>query len=126
MVASDRRQFQRLRLGRPILAMIDGESALVLDVGVAGAFVEHRGKFAPGARFRLTFRWQGEDLVFTCEVARSQVVRPSVSHTGVRFVDAVGNSNRRLQEMMATFIGHVLAAQRANASGDGTGESRSE
>jgi hypothetical protein len=121
-VGSERRQFQRLRLGRPILALIDGESALVLDVGVAGAFVEHRGSVAPGSRFHLTFRWQGEDLDFTCEVARSQVVRPSVSHTGVRFIDAVGNSNRRLQEMMATFVGHVLAAQRANASGDGTGE----
>ena len=122
MVPSDRRQFQRLRLARPILSRIDGESALLLDIGVAGAFVEHRGRFEPGARLRLSFRWQGEDLEFLCEVARSKIVRPSVSHSGVRFIEPVGDSDTRLQQMMATFVGRVLAAQRANASGDRGGE----
>jgi hypothetical protein len=122
MVQSDRRQFQRLRLARPILSRIDGESALLLDIGVAGAFVEHRGRFEPSARFQLSFRWQGEDLEFLCEVARTKVVRPSVSHSGVRFIEPVGDSGTRLQQMMAAFVGHMLAAQRANASGDRGGE----
>src|SRR5438477_5854729 len=77
MVPSDRRQFQRLRLARPILSQLNGESALLLDIGVAGAFVEHRGRFEPGARLRLSFRWLGEDVEFLCEVARSKIVRPS-------------------------------------------------
>jgi hypothetical protein len=118
MVSDDRRQFQRLRLPRPILALIDGENALLLDIGVNGAFVEHHGVLEPGSRFRLSFRWQGEELAFICEVARSQRVRNSVSHSGVRFIEAVGDSASGLQQMMATFVGRVLAAQRANASGD--------
>jgi hypothetical protein len=122
MVSSDRRQFQRLRLARPILSRINGENALLLDIGVAGAFVEHRGRLDPGARFHLSFRWQGEDLEFLCEVARTKIVRPSVSHSGVRFIEPVGDSGTRLQQMMATFIGRVLAAQRANANGDRGGE----
>ena len=124
VLEDDRRQFQRLKLARPIIAAIDGASALLLDVGVAGAFVEHHGRIEPGAHFSLTFRWQGDELEFECEVARTKVVRPSadaaavVSHSGVRFVDASAGSDEKLRKMMVTFIGRVLAAQRANASGD--------
>lgn len=124
MVSDDRRQFQRLKLPRPIIAEIDGQSALLLDVGVAGAFVEHRGKLEPGSHFTLSFRWQGDQLEFLCEVARSKIVRPSadatavLSHSGVRFADASAHSKQRLQEMMATFVRRMLDAQRANASGD--------
>jgi hypothetical protein len=121
----DRRQFQRLKLPRPILASIDGgDSALLLDVGVAGAFVEHHGTMQPGANFTLSFRWQDDELDFMCEVARSRVVRPAVdgegivSHTGVRFVDASAKSQQKLQEMMAVFVRRLIDAQRANAGGD--------
>jgi hypothetical protein len=127
MVASDRREFQRLRLSKPILALIDGQSALMLDVGVGGAFLEHYGEMTPGHRFRLSFRWQGTDVVFMVEVARSVIVRTPggdgkslVSHTGVRFIESIGNSEELLQQMIATFVGRVLAAQRANAAGDAT------
>jgi hypothetical protein len=125
MVANDRREFQRLNLSKPILALIDGQSALMLDIGVGGAFIEHYGEMRPGHRFQLSFRWQGADVIFTAEVARSIVVRTPggdgksiVSHTGVRFVEAVGNSEELLQQMIGTFVGHVLAAQKANAAGD--------
>lgn len=124
MVSNDRREFQRLRLAKPILALMDGQSALILDIGVAGAFLEHYGALESGDRFRLVFRWRGQDVTFECEVARSAVVRSPggdgqsvVSHSGVRFVEAVGDSQDRLQDMMATFVGKVLAAQKANASG---------
>src|SRR5436190_22887327 len=97
-------------------------SALILDVGIAGAFVEHYGKVEPGDRFRLKFRWRGNDVEFLCEVARTFVVRTpggdgknDVSHTGLRFIEPVGDSSEQLQDLMATFVGKVLAAQRANA-----------
>jgi hypothetical protein len=127
MVADDRREFQRLRLAKPILALMNGQSALVLDIGIAGAFLEHYGTMQAGDRFRLVFRWKGQDVEFDCEVARSAIVRSpggdgqsSVSHSGVRFTDAVGDSRERLQDMMATFVGKVLAAQKANATGSAT------
>lgn len=125
MVADDRREFQRLKLAKPILGLMNGQSALILDVGVAGAFVEHYGTVDSGDRFNLAFRWHGQDVEFVCEVARSVVIRTpggdgtsNVSHTGVRFVEAVGDSDDHLQDMMATFVGKVLAAQKANATGE--------
>jgi hypothetical protein len=124
MLPEDRRQFQRLRLSKPILAIARGNNVLVLDLGIAGAFIEHYGTAATGERFRLTFRWQGDDIEFECEVVRSVVVRAadaggySVSHTGVRFLEPVGDSAERLKDFIATFIGHVLAAQKANAAGE--------
>jgi hypothetical protein len=125
MQSDDRREFQRLKLAKPILATMDGESALILDVGIAGAFLEHYGEVGRGDRFRLSFRWRGHEVSFECEVARSVVVRTPggdgaslVSHTGVRFAEAIGRSQEHLLDMMATFVGRVLAAQRDNARGD--------
>jgi hypothetical protein len=123
-MATDRREFERLRLAKPILALLDGQNALILDIGVGGAFVEHYGAFKPGERFALLFRWKSEDVEFLCEVRRSEVVRGSgeatVSHTGARFAQSIGKSEERLQDMMATFVGSVLAAQKANAGADGS------
>lgn len=128
-MARDRRESQRLRLAKPILALLDGQNALILDVGIDGVFLEHYGTFDIGQRFRLLFRWKAEDVEFLCEVRRSEVVRGSgasaVSHTGARLVKAIGKSEERLQDMMATFVGRLLAAQRMNASGEVTAESES-
>ena len=125
-MASDRRESHRLRLAKPILALLDGQNALILDVGVGGVFIEHYGTFEPGQRFRLLFRWKAADVEFLCEVRRSAVERGSgesaVSHTGARFIQAIGKSEERLQDMMATFVGRVLAAQKMNASGDRASE----
>lgn len=119
----DRREFQRLKLSKPLLATMRSANALILDVGLAGAFLEHYGTAEPGERFDLTFRWQGEDVSFSCEVVRSGIVRApgegqsAVSHTGVRFVEARGDAQARLQNLIASFVGHILDAQKANASG---------
>lgn len=121
----DRREFQRLKLAKPILAMMDTANALVLDIGIAGAYIEHYGTAEPGHRFRLTFRWQGQDVEFQCEIVRTVVVRDpggdgksAVSHSGVHFVEPVGDSADRLQDLIATFVGRILSAQRANAAGE--------
>ena len=124
VTVDDRRTFQRLKLTKPILATAAGGNALVLDIGIAGAMLEHYGSPDPGDRFNLTFRWQGETVEFVCEVVRTSVVRTGsdgsspVSHTGVKFIEAVGDSEERLQDLMATFVGRVLAAQKANAAGE--------
>jgi hypothetical protein len=112
-----------MKLAKPLMAMVDGQNALVLDIGMAGAFVEHHGEVVPGARFTLVFRWHGEDVEYVCEVAHTEVVRESVggvsavSHTGVRLLKAIGDSESRLEDMMATFVGRILAAQKVNARG---------
>lgn len=132
MLPSDRREFQRLKLAKPILGVLGSANALVLDIGIAGAFVEHYGTAAPGERLDLSFRWKGEDVLFRCEVVRSTIVKQpggdgksTLSQSGLHFVEAVGDSSDRLQDLIATFVGRILAAQRANAAGEG-GQSAGE
>src|SRR5205823_5747182 len=73
---SERREFQRLHLAKPILAVLNGEqNALILDIGVGGGLIEHHGAVKSGDRFKIAFRWKGEDVRFHCEVARSRIVR---------------------------------------------------
>lgn len=125
MLQNDRREFQRLKLAKPILATMDSANALILDIGMAGAFLEHYGTTESGRQFDLTFRWQGEDVTFVCEVVRTTMVRQpagdgksTLSHTGVHFTKPVGNAAALLQDLIATFVGRILTAQRANAAGE--------
>jgi hypothetical protein len=125
MLPDDRRQFQRLHLTKPILAVARGASALILDLGITGALIEHFGESAPGERMQLAFRWMGHPVEFSCEVVRSDIVRVPgpdgihpVSHTGLRFDKPVGDSAEQLKDLIATFVGRVLAAQKANAAGE--------
>lgn len=129
MLRDDRREFQRLKLTKPILAQMRGSNALILDIGISGAFLEHYGTAEHGERFPITFRWQGADVTFQCEAVRSTVVRlpggdgkSITSHTGVRFVDATSEARALLQDLITTFVGRILDAQRANAAGE-NGES---
>lgn len=126
MIEHERRRFQRMKLARPILGSLDKESALILDIGLGGAFIEHRGTKKPGDKVTLAFRWQGEEISFGCEVTRTRALRPAagekegaMSQSAVAFVNPAGASLERLQTMMATFVGRILAAQKANASADG-------
>ena len=120
MSRDERREFQRLKLAMPLLALLDGHNALILDLGIAGAFVEHHGRLQPDARVRLTFRWQERDVEFVCTATRSSVVREQgksvVSQTALQFVEAIGDAEAKLQQMIATFVGRMLAAQKANAA----------
>jgi|ERR1044071_7190831 hypothetical protein len=126
----DRRHFQRLHLTKPILALARGSSALILDLGIAGALLEHYGEAAPGERMNLSFSWMGDKIDLACEVVRSEVVRPvggdhlsKVSHSGVQFIGADEESLEALKDLIVTQVGRVLAAQRANAIGELTSSS---
>lgn len=125
MSYDERREFQRLNLSKPILANLRSSNALILDIGIGGAFVEHHGTMSPGERFNLTFVWRGEEVAFVCEVRNTTVVRtqsgpdPAVSHTGVQFVEPVGDSAARLRDMIGSLLARLLEAQKANATGEG-------
>jgi hypothetical protein len=127
MTSNDRREFQRLHLAKPILGLLDNGNALILDIGIGGALIEHHGQAQPGERIKLLFRWRAHDVQFVCEVVRSRVTRERpgmqtvTSHTALHFVEPVGSSADHLIDMMATFVGKVLSAQRSNAHGAGGG-----
>lgn len=119
MSPNDRREFQRLNLAKPILALLDGQNALILDIGIGGALVEHYGQPALGDRMTLLFRWKSGDVAFVGEAKRTVVVRKTansvVSHTGLQFVEPQGDAEALLNDMIGTFVGKILAAQKANA-----------
>lgn len=100
---------------------MNGQSALILDIGLRGAFVEHFGDVRPGYSFTLSFRWQGDEIEIEGEVVHTNQVRASsaesgaVSHSGVTFVAMDKVTKARLEDMIATFVGKILAAQRVNA-----------
>jgi hypothetical protein len=125
MEQDDRREFQRLRLSKPILASMRSSNALLLDVGLGGAFVEHYDPVESGERFTLTFLWQGAEIQFLCEARRTTVVKKAaggeraVSHTAVEFIEPVGDSTRLLRDMIGTLVGRLLVAQKANAAAEG-------
>ena len=125
MPHDERRESQRLGLTKPILGVLDGGNALILDIGRAGAFLEHYGIVEPGKRFQVSFRWQAADVAFVCEVVRTTVIRSPagdgksvVSHTGVQFVEAIGDSTALLHDFMTDFVGRIVDAQLANAAGE--------
>src|SRR5207302_7478756 len=72
-----------------------------------------------GDRQRLLFRWKGTDVQFVAEVRRTTIIRKTanavVSHSGMSFIESFGDAEARLNDMMATFVGKMLAAQKANA-----------
>lgn len=110
-----------MKLARPILASLENDSALILDIGLGGALLEHHGTPKEGDRMTLKFKWQGEVVSFPCEVirttpSRSESSGKQTSESAVLFIDPSGTSLEKLQDMMATFVGRVLAAQRANAA----------
>jgi hypothetical protein len=121
MQANDRRIFQRLRLAKPILGTFDQQNALILDLGIGGAFIEHYGVTTPRLPCELLFPWKGQELKFKGIVARTFVVRVSgndvISHSGIRFTESVADSDLGLQDLIATFVGAILAAQKANKDG---------
>src|SRR5258708_30901188 len=116
MTSDDRREFQRLQLAKPILSQFGDANALILDIGVGGALLEHHGRAESGEQRLLRFRWKGEDIEFTVWVIRSRVVRqrPSMqtltSHPAVRFLASSRPAAHPLNGMIATSSGNVLAA----------------
>lgn len=128
MSGSDRRRFQRLSLANPAVATLSDGAALVLDLGVGGALVEHEGEISSGNKATLRIRWYQYEIDLTCEAVHSRLVNPStetrtaVSHSGLRFVDLSAETRHALQSMMATIVGRILAAQKANARGDYEGD----
>ena len=128
MPGSERRRFQRLNLANPAIATLGGGAALVLDLGVGGALVEHEVEIQPGGKATLRIRWYQYEIELASQVVHSRLVNPStgtrtaVSHSGLRFVDLSSGTRHDLQTMMATMVGRIIGAQKANARGDYEGD----
>jgi hypothetical protein len=89
----------------------DGKSddVLTLDLGLAGVFVECRGRLAAGQGVEIRFRLPGNDLevVARCRVAwwrdadTSRVSQALPAGAGLEFVELSDADHRRLREHIA-------------------------
>lgn len=120
----ERRRYGRVRLETPLSADFAGTRARVLEISVVGILIAHEGKLAPGTTHTLKLDWDGAMLEFVCRVARSTLWRlaksageRSIYHSGLRIMQAQGDSSLRLRELLAERIIRALEEQKANARG---------
>ena len=108
----------------PLSAQFAGTRARVLEISVLGLLIAHEGKIAPGTTHDLVIDWDGTELQFSCRVIRSTLWRlakaageRSIYHSGLRILEARGDSNARLRHLLAERIIRALEEQKANARG---------
>lgn len=123
-IAPERRRYGRIKLETPLVAEFAGARARVLEISVAGVLIAHEGKLASHTTHELSIDWDGARLQFLCRVARSTLWRlakstgeKSIYHTGLRILEAQGDSLTRLRQLLAERIIRALEEQKANARG---------
>lgn len=106
---TERRQYQRLHLTRPLDAWFGDFAVRLIDVSASGALVEYDGAIPADTRALLRFFWRGEALEILTETARREG-----RHSGLHFLE----DSERLRHVLAACATELLRAQEANARGD--------
>jgi hypothetical protein len=121
---TERRRYGRVRLEQPLPAQFGDTKAKILEISVVGILLGHEGKIPAGTTHELTFEWHQQKIEFICRVMRSTLWRlakrageKSIYHSGLRIMEARGDSLLRLREFLAERIIRALEEQKANARG---------
>jgi hypothetical protein len=118
------RRVQRVHLAHPVVARLGSASVVLVDVSLLGARVEHNMPLQAGARARLSFTWDDEELTIESRIVRSRLERFSVGadgltvyHSGLEFEEVPTDTKARLKAMIGRFISRALEEQKLNARG---------
>jgi hypothetical protein len=121
---TEKRQFGRIQLDRPLRGSLDEYPVWVVEVSVAGFLVEHNMRIAPAATRTIRVQWNEKTMEFGCAVARSTVVRlarnaseTSIYRSGIQILKSTGDSDRILRDFIAERVIRALNEQKANARG---------
>ena len=124
MESSRTRRVQRIHLATPIVARLGTTPVVLVDISLLGARVEHNVPLAAGAKARLQFTWDDEEIATDCRIVRSRLERFSVGadgltvyHSGLEFEDPTEHMRAKLKMMIARFISRALEEQKMNARG---------
>lgn len=122
----ERRQRQRLRLTRSLIARYGAQGVVVVDVHECGARIEHFAPLTPGRSASLTFDWQSSRIHVDAKVVTSRVHRfadgangGTVYQSGLEFASLSSEMAASLREVMATLIARSVAEQVSNLRGLG-------
>jgi len=98
----ERREFQRLQLDTPISGRFNDLAVDIIEVGVLGARILSEAELSEGAEGALQFEWMGVAIELDCRVMRSINAAPEPGfESGVRFARAIGESDRKLRDLLA-------------------------
>lgn len=121
---SERRRAERLKLDEHLSGTYDDQSVVILEVGLLGAQVEHKARFAEGYEGRLTFLWDEESIGVMGRIVRSEV---SVARTeasgettylsGIEFTATEERDANLVKQMISFMVTRSLERMKANARG---------
>jgi len=122
----ERRQRERLRLTRSLIARYGAQGVVIVDIHECGARIEHFASLTPGRSATLTFDWQALRIHVQATVVTARVHRfadglngGTVYQSGLSFAALNGEQADALREVMATLISRSVAEQVANLRGLG-------
>jgi hypothetical protein len=110
-MGEERREFQRLHLHTPLHGTYAGAPAVILEVGVLGAGLQHDEPLAPHGD--LVFDFDGQPVTMRCEVVRTV----KDHYSGLRFVAAVGDSGDHLRRMLGMLVLKAFEGRREAPTG---------
>lgn len=120
------RRVQRIHLAQPQRARLGAAEVMLVDLSLTGAGIEHHTSLGvvAGARARLTFVWEDEEMAMDCRIVRSRLERFSsgaaaltVYHSGIEFENLRPDTKARLKGLISLFISRALEEQKLNARG---------
>jgi hypothetical protein len=119
------RRVQRIHLAQPVIARLGAAQVVLVDISVLGARVEHHMPMTAGARARLVFTWDDEEISTDCRIVRSRLERFSVGadgltvyHSGLEFEGMPNEMKEKLKSIIGGFITRALEEQKMNARGE--------
>jgi len=96
----------------------------LIDLSLNGARIISEARFGPGTEHELRFHWTDRELRVTVAVIRCTLFsfakapgEKSTYQSGLRIRETVGDSDRLLRELLASYVIRALEEQKANARG---------
>lgn len=118
------RQYGRIALDQALRGTLDEYAVRVIQVSVTGMLIAHDTRILPVPTRRLRMEWQEKTMDFGCVVTRSTLshlapgpAEKSIYHSGVRILEAAGESEKILRDFIAERVIRALEEQKANARG---------
>lgn len=112
-----KREFERVHFEHSLPAQLSGQPVRLLDLAIGGARLLGATRVIPASTHELRIDWEGQTIRLKCEVTRCVMLDLNSYDIGLRIVEAVGDSNRRMHHLIATFVLQAIDEQRANWEG---------
>lgn len=120
----ERRQFHRIHLDVPIAGRMQNVEVRIIDLSLNGARIVSEARFGPGSEGELSFEWNGMPIRVNCKVIRCTLYSfakapgdKSLYQSGMKILETIGNSDRGMRELIASYVIRALEEQKANARG---------